>query len=326
MAFRDTDMSAGDAGRMASRWVREFLLEDWGLKLLALAITLILWFAVTGQRAPATVVLRRVALEYMRPSEIEISNEPIREVNITIEGGRGRLDEIKADNLVARVDIGQLSPGERILRLSRDNVTVQLPSGVQPEGVQVVRVEPGSVALTLERSVERELEVEVLLDGRPAEGFEVRAARATPSRVKVRGPESHVEALTRAFTDTIRLDGQRESVDREQVAVVVPDPKIVLPETQTVNVRVEVAEVREERRVAGVAVRSASGAPVSPQGAAVTVEGPRSLVERLRAEELSLVVEQGADGATRARLVLPPGLEGRVVLVGTTPSEFTIQR
>ena len=33
------------------RWLRRIFLEDWSLKLLALAITLVLWFLVNG-RAP----------------------------------------------------------------------------------------------------------------------------------------------------------------------------------------------------------------------------------------------------------------------------------
>lgn len=322
MAFRDTDMSAGDAGRVASRWVREFLLEDWGLKLLALALTLILWFAVTGQRAPATMLLRRVALEYMHPSETEISNEPLDEVDITLEGSRGSLDEINARNLVARVDIGQLSPGERILRLSKENVSIELP-----EGVRVVRVEPGSVALKLERSVEREVDVEARLEGSPADGYEVRSRQVTPSRIKVRGPESHVNALAKAYTETIQLDGRRETLDKMQVAVDVPDPKVNLPDTQAVAVRIEIAEVVSERKIAGVAVRPSAGGTVSPQSASVTVSGPRSAVERLRAEDLSIVIEQAPDGTLRPRLVLPPGgLEGRVTLVGTSPDDFTIQR
>ena len=34
------------------RGVRKIFVEDWSLKLLALAITLVLWFAVTGQNKP----------------------------------------------------------------------------------------------------------------------------------------------------------------------------------------------------------------------------------------------------------------------------------
>ena len=321
MAFRNAEMSADDAGRVVRRWLREFLLEDWGLKLLALVITLVLWLAVTGQRAPSTVQLRGVAIEYMRPAEMEIGNEPLDEVDITLEGGKSRLEEVNARNLVARVDISQLRPGERILRLSRENVSMDLP-----EGVRIVRIEPQSVALKVERSVERELEVEARLEGRPAEGYEVRGVQITPPRVKVRGPESRVGALDKASTETIPLDGQRETLNAPQVAVDVSDRSVVALDA-AVAVRVEIVETQAERRVAGVAVRAAAaGAEVRPQTATAVVSGPRSIVERLRPEDLTVVIEQAPDGSLRPRLAPAPGLEGRLTLVSVTPSDFTIQK
>ena len=321
MAFRSTEMSADDAGRVVRRWLREFLLEDWGLKLLALAITLILWFAVTGQRAPESRQLREIALEYQLPAELEISNEPLDKVDVTLEGSKDKLDEINARDLVARIDIGQLRPGERILRLTRENVSMNLP-----EGVRVVRIEPPSAALKLERSVERELEVEARLEGTPAEGYEVRGVQITPARVKVRGPESRVGALDKAFTETIPLDGQRETLNAPQVAVDVSDRSVVALDA-AVAVRVEIVETQAERRIANVDVRAATaGAEVRPQTVTAVVTGPRSVVERLRPEDLTVVIEQAPDGSLRPRLAPAPGLEGRLTLVGVTPSDFTIQK
>ncbi len=53
-------------------------LEDWGLKLLALAITVVLWLAVTGQNKPVTLRVSGVQLNFLRPEGLEISNEPPR--------------------------------------------------------------------------------------------------------------------------------------------------------------------------------------------------------------------------------------------------------
>lgn len=322
MAFRNAELSADDAGRVVRRWLREFLLEDWGLKLLALVITLVLWLAVTGQRAPESRQLREIALEYQLPAELEISNEPLDEVDITLEGGKSRLDEINARDLVARIDIGQLRPGERILRLTRENVSMNLP-----EGIRIIRIEPASVALKLERSVERELEVVARPEGRPAEGFEARPAQITPARIRVRGPESRVAALGEVFTETISLEGQRETINQTQVAVDIPDRRVVPLDPPVVSVRIEIIEVQAERRIAGVAVRAAAaGAEIRPQTLTAVVTGPRSIVERLRPEDLAVVVEQAADGSLRTRLAPAPGLEGRVTLLSVTPSEFTIQK
>jgi hypothetical protein len=48
MPFRE-NKSANRAPRSGERWLRRIFIEDWGLKLLALAITLVLWFVVSGR-------------------------------------------------------------------------------------------------------------------------------------------------------------------------------------------------------------------------------------------------------------------------------------
>ncbi|HYV25663.1 MAG TPA: hypothetical protein VE969_10555 [Pyrinomonadaceae bacterium] len=46
-----TDSPFADFGARGRRWLRRIFVEDWSLKLLALAITLVLWFLVTGRSA-----------------------------------------------------------------------------------------------------------------------------------------------------------------------------------------------------------------------------------------------------------------------------------
>ncbi len=318
MAYRDAETGAGDARRVAQRWLREFWLADWGLKLLALLITLVLWFAVTGQRSPATINLRGVSLEFIHAAEVEISNDPMDEVSVTLEGSRGKLDEINARNLVGRVDISQLRPGERVLHLSERTLTMDLP-----QGVRIVRTEPQSVALKLERSVERDLDVEARLEGDPADGFEVRSIQVNPNRVRVRGPESRVATVERAYTETISLDGQRETLTLPQIAVDITDRKVISLDP-AVAVRIEIGEESEERRVFGVAVRSAAGSEVSPSTATVMIRGPRTVIRNVRADELEIIIEQAADGTLKPRLSTSAALNGRVELVSTAPANFTL--
>ena len=46
-----SDNSFGEFASRARRWLRRIFVEDWSLKLLALTITLVLWFLVTGRTA-----------------------------------------------------------------------------------------------------------------------------------------------------------------------------------------------------------------------------------------------------------------------------------
>ncbi len=324
MAFREADAkNATSARSVAGRWLHALLFEDWSLKVLALLITLGLWYAVTGQRTPATLRLRGVQLEFTPARDMEISNEPLEEVEVTLQGSRGKLDEINARNLVLRADISQLKPGDRVVRLvPRQNLSMDLP-----DGIEIARIEPGSVAIRLERSIVRELEVEARFEGSPPEGYVRGEVQINPPTVRVRGPESHVNALEKAHTESISLEGQREIMTLPQMAIDIGDHKIA-PLDPVVAVRVEIKEEVIQKRFAGISVRAAnsSGAAVRPATAAVEVRGARSVVERLRPEDLEIVVEQAADGSTLSRLSLAPGIGGRVELVSTTPTQFTIEK
>jgi YbbR domain-containing protein len=321
MAFRfATTRSGVDEPGVSRRWLRALLFEDWTLKVMALLITLGLWYAVTTQRAPATMRLRAVQLDFMLPENVEIGNQPVEEVDITLEGSHGKLAELNARNLVARADVTDLKPGDRVARLTDKNVSMDLP-----DGVRIVEINPRSLTLHLEPVVEREVPVEARFEGEPPEGFKRGGIQVAPPSVRVRGPASHVAAIERAFTETISVAGQRETLTLPQVAVDISDHKVT-PLDPTVSVRVEIAEEQAERRFASVPVRSAAGRMIAPASATVTLRGPRSIVESLRPEDVRLVVEVDDNGAPAPRLSLPPSAVGRVELVSTTPSEFAINR
>ncbi|MFN2414758.1 MAG: YbbR-like domain-containing protein, partial [Pyrinomonadaceae bacterium] len=304
----------------ARRWLRALLFEDWTLKLVALGITLGLWYAVTTQRAPAQMRLRGVQLDFILPEGVDIGNEPVDEVDVTLEGSQGKLAELNARNLVARADVADMRTGDRVLRLTDKNVSMDLP-----EGVRIVSINPRSLTLHLEPLDEREVAVEVRFEGAPPEGFARGAVQVTPPNVRVRGPQSHVAAVERAFTETISLTGHRETLVLPQVAVDIPDHKVT-PAESSVAVRVEIGEEQAERRFANVPVRSATGAPVAPQAVALTLRGPRTIVESLRPEDVRLVVEVAEDGRPAPRLSLPPSAQGRVELFNTNLPEFTLNR
>jgi YbbR domain-containing protein len=323
MPFREIDEEVSRFAHLprdAGSWLRRIFVEDWNLKLLALAITLGLWFGVTGQRAPATVRLTRVQISFRLPADMEISNDPRDEVEVTLTGGKGELDRLNGRDLVAYVDVSDMKPGERVVQLAPGRVKIELP-----EGIRIDSIEPNTIPLRLEPRVEREVEVEARLEGSLAEGYELRGINLTPSKVRVRGPASHINELQKALTETIPLEGRKESFAIPQTAIDISDPKVDVIDT-IVNVYLEIGEQRLEKTFAGVAVRESSGTPARPETASVTVYGARSAIEHLRAEQMQIILDVGADGAITPRLALPPEIEGRVELRSTKPAGFTIIR
>ena len=218
------------------RWVRKLFLEDWSLKLLALAITVVLWLAVTGQNKPVTLRVSGVQLNFLRPDGLEISNEPPGQVEVILTGSPDKLDRVGPRDLVATVDLSDQKAGERIVRLSLDRVKMDLREDVKIQGFH-----PSTIPIRLEPIIEVPIDVEVKFEGKLAEGYEVVGVIVNPAKVRLRGPADRINALHKATTETVWLDGKKESFNLAHVEINIPDPKIDILDP-AVDIRVEVAE------------------------------------------------------------------------------------
>ena len=204
----------------AERWLRKIFVEDIGLKLLALGITLFIWVAVSSENNPITM-RAEVQLNFLKPSNLEIANDPPKVVQALLTGRKSKLDNVRLPDLVATIDLREYRAGERIIRLSPQRVGIALP-----EGVKIESFDPGAISINLEAPVEVQLPVEIRLGGQPAVGFEVYSTQSTPASVRVRGPASHINTLQKAATEAVSVDGRRESFNVSQVSINIADQKI----------------------------------------------------------------------------------------------------
>ena len=313
MPFQDVDEVAPEIERGPNRvekWLRRIFLEDWSLKLLSLAIAIVLWLVVTGQNEPVTAHVN-VQLNFIRPQLLEISNDPPRSVDVMLTGSRNKLDDLTALDLVATVDLSDQHAGERILRLA-DKAQIALPQGVKVDGFQ-----PSAIPIRLEAILERQIGIEPKLEGKPADGYEVYGVRPSKGSVTVRGPESRVNALQKVFTESIWLSGRKESFTAQNVGIDVADAKVDLLDP-VVNVEIEIGEQAVEKVFTGVPLANSDGSKL--QGSAtITVSGPPGVLDKLKAEDMQLVVDGSSpmSSTVKPRLSLAPELQGKVTLKST---------
>lgn len=314
MPFQDIDETTAPdprpAPHRAEKLLRRIFVEDWSLKLLSLAIAVVLWLLVTGQNEPVTAHLN-VQLNFIRPQSLEISNDPPRTVDVMLTGSRNKLDDLTSLDLVATVDLADQRAGERVLRLT-DKALITLPQGIKIDGFQ-----PSAIAIRLEEVVERQVNVEPKLEGKPEDGFEVYSVYPNKGSIAVRGPASRVNALQKVTTESIWLAGRKESFIAPSVAIDVPDPKVDLLEP-VVNVNVEIGERRVEKSFSGVSVTTAEGGKVQPATTSVTLLGMASLINKLKPDEVKIVL----DADLEPRLEIPEALKGKVILKSVSPSKF----
>ncbi len=281
--------------------LRKIFLEDWHLKLLALGITLALWLGVTGLSTPTTTRLTGVPLTLRFASNTEVTNSPVQEVDIIISGDKRRIDQINKNDLLISVDLSDVQPGERLVQLLPENVTLDLPTGVKLDEIQ-----PSRIAVKIENVEEVEADVKVELEGELPDGFEYYAEPvAIPSRVRVRGPSSFVKGLTVVSTEKVDVSGRTEDFVARQVAINLANPK-----SSILDAAVDVSFRIGERRIERLFLLPVGDDPV--RKATVVLYGPRTPLTRTEPSEIQVVIDVNAGGEEIPRLVLPQRLQGRV--------------
>jgi hypothetical protein len=279
---------------------RKIFLEDWMMKLIALAITLGLWFGVTGLSTPVNRRLTGIPLSLRYSNNIEVTNSPVQEVDVVIAGDKRRVDQVDKADLSVSVDISDIQPGDRVLVLTPESVNVSLPAGIKLEEIL-----PNRIAVRVEAVEEKEVPVQAETEGQLPEGLEIYSQMVVPPTVRVRGPSSFIRSLTSVSTERIDLSDRTSDFIARQVPVNVSNPKSTVLEG-VVDITFRIGEARVERSYS-VPVEDEPG-----KHASVVLYGGRSLFENVRAEDMRIETVKNDAGVDTARLVLPPVLEGRV--------------
>jgi hypothetical protein len=297
--FSDLDIS--DRKAFLKGIIRKMFLEDWTMKLIALVITLALWFGVSGLREPKTERLRNVTLSVRVSNDVEITNSPVKEIDIVVTGDDRKIAQINRENLIVSLDLTDSPAGDRSVQITPENVAVDLPTGVK-----VVEIQPDRIAVKLERVEEREIPVKVETEGVLPDSFEVYQSFAVPQKVRVRAPESYIRTLDQISTEKIDIAGKNADFSARQVSLVVLSPKVKLIDT-IVDVVFRVGEKRTERMYMVPLFADESG-----RTAKIVLFGPRSIFENLSGENIRVEGIRNEGGETSLSVTLPPEIAERI--------------
>ncbi|MEQ1921748.1 MAG: CdaR family protein [Pyrinomonadaceae bacterium] len=280
----------------AKHLVRKVFLEDWGLKLTALVVTLALWLGVTGLSTPTTKRLT-VPLNLNISSNAQVMNVPQQEVDIEISGDKRKIEQINRSELIASLDLTDLTPGERVVSLTPDNVYVALP-----QGIKLVEVAPSRIAVNLEAVEEKEIEVKTETTGQPTAGFEVYSTAVLPPKIRVRGPASIVRILEYVQTDRIDLAGKKDDFTAKQIPVTAPNPKAAVLNT-FVDVVFRIGEKRIERSFT-IPIAGEPGKTVT-----FTLFAPKTLLQKLQNADIRVEMTLNDRGELAPQVTLPVELQ-----------------
>jgi YbbR domain-containing protein len=188
--------------------VRKLLLENWGIKLLSLILSVSLWFYVTSKGK--TEMTLTVPLELRNiPQNMAVVGNVTGSLDVRVQGQERVLRDITVGKKVyGSLDLSLAKIGENIVPISPDNIR-------RPSGVTVMHISRSEVKVRLEPLVRKTFRLKPVLYGLPAAGYQVRRIVVAPPRITAEGPESVIRTLERLQTMPIDIQGATEGLTVE---------------------------------------------------------------------------------------------------------------
>ena len=123
------------------RWLRENILSNFKLKMLALVISFTLWVLYT--REPFAEVAYNVPISYLNvPTGMAVSSDTQTTVHVLVRGRSGLLSRVAATDLDFSIDLTNTQLGDDSVRVRRRMVHV-------PYGTEVMQVTPTELHVVL---------------------------------------------------------------------------------------------------------------------------------------------------------------------------------
>jgi YbbR domain-containing protein len=207
------------------RW----LVHNWELKLLALLVAAIVWFFVVSADRSQLGFAAPVEYVGLDGSHVVLGT-PRETVDVQVEAARWAAARLTPASVRVRIDVSRLREGEHLVPLSTEQVEA-------PAGVQVLRVWPSAVRLSLASAALKRVRVVPKILGTPAAGHAMGRVGVEPQIVEVKGPRTTIEKHTAVETAPVDVTGARQSISRT-VGLLLPDS--VYATTRTVHVTVDI--------------------------------------------------------------------------------------
>jgi hypothetical protein len=214
--------------------LRRFFFRNLGLKLLALAIALLAWFALSGQRRERISERSyRIPLSLVNvPAHTMVASPLPGGVDVRVRGSFTALRQLEPERLEAVIDLADARPGERVHHFAPEDINV-------PPEVEVLGIAPGEVRVTLDRIGERLLPIVPALAGDPAPGSRVVDLAVEPRIARVVGPATALEKMTGVSTEPVSTAGRSATFSTTTIAL--PNvPGVRVREGQVVRVTVRI--------------------------------------------------------------------------------------
>jgi hypothetical protein len=253
-------------------WKRKINYKDLLLKLISLALGILVWFLAVG--TDQIDVSMDIPIEVLNlPKNLVIYNQYQKEISVTLRGPRGIIQELRNRPPSLSLDLSEATSDTIVL--NTETLSFSLPSGIS-----ILRMQPASITLSIDKLLERQISVTAVTEGDVAQGYILKKVSLNPDEILVSGPASLVTQEQALKTYVINLSGLNHSTTLP-VHLDLPPELMELIGEVTVVAQLTVADkfVKKNVREIPINIRDAEQeVQVKPNSITVVANIPEKLI------------------------------------------------
>jgi hypothetical protein len=187
--------------------MRKFFLDNLGLKIAAVLLSVALWFFATS-RGQSEISIDVPLVFRNIPSGLEMVNNNIKTISLNIEGQERLIKNIKLSDIGIYIDLSKAKKGKSIYYVTRDNIKL-------PHSLTVLNINPSSVKVIIEDTITKTVKVKPVIIGEPEKGYYVKSVEVAPQIVVIEGVSSEVRRFNTIKTESLDITGSNETFTQE---------------------------------------------------------------------------------------------------------------
>jgi YbbR domain-containing protein len=176
--------------------MQDLVTKNIWVKLISIAIALLLWSYVVGERN--VQIGLNVPLELRNvPGGYIVTNKIERQVEMRVAGAKNLLNVLNASETSAFLDLTNAREGKNIFHINERNFKI-------PKDIKITSIYPESIEVILEKYIKKS--VPVIPDIKDFSSIQDKIARLVvePSSVTIEGPEVDLKNIARVKTEIVQ--------------------------------------------------------------------------------------------------------------------------
>ncbi len=219
--------------------------KNWVLKLLSLLFALFLWYFVVGEDKVDMNVAIPIEIVNL-PRDLIISNQFKKQLEVTISGQRSLIRGMTSQHISRTIDLSKASPGTIVIQNQPDSISL-------PRGLSILRVQPPTLTLLLDRLIQKELPIKPILVGKVHKDFRLDSVTVDPPTLEISGPQSILAKEEILSTSPVDINGLNQSAVKQVPLALKPEITDLIGEP-VVAVRLIIAELKKEMEFSGIQI------------------------------------------------------------------------